>query len=459
MFLLVGFQSLAFGGLIVLVVPLSFIIWPNDPYHALEMGILITVLFWVSAAGGVLFGFYIDKFRRTKIIFAISIFRGISMFLIGFVDEGKGMETWWYFLLYIITFAFFAGGSWPSIVSLSNDIVPKDYRSRFFGTLGIMMGLFTTFGFLIASAFVQYGYWRLYFWWIGLSIVVAGFIFFIHIKEPKRGSQEEQLNELLKDDSVEYDFQIDRKTMKKTMLSKTNVVALIEGISTNILMGSLYLLILPYIQTEPHNLSPVFTGLFLIVFGLTGGFIGQLFLARLSDKAAENHPISRIYFIIIALSVDVIAFVLLFFIPLPHLSVEQGQDIPYLFSIPMIWIWGALFFTSSIISSLYLVNQAPLLQDINLPEAQGKITSWNQLLENIGFGAGPLIVGILLTMTSLNYQFTVVIISLLIIPGILLWFLSLRWYGEDKNAIKKILDERAEILRKNKSNQRKELSQ
>ncbi|MFX1310679.1 MAG: MFS transporter [Promethearchaeota archaeon] len=450
LFLLGGLQSLAFGGFIVLIVPLSFLIWPNDPYHALELGILVASLFWVSSFGGVIFGILIDRFNRTVIIFIISIFRGISMIMLGFAEEGRGMQTWFYFLAYVSIFAFFAGGSWPSMVSISNDMVPKDYRSRFFGAFGIVISLFTTFGFLVASAFVQYGYWRLYFWWIGILIIIAGFIFFVHIREPKRGAQQEELIHILKDNSMKYDFQIDRKTMKKTMLSKTNIVALIEGISTNILMGSLFLLVLPYIQTEPHNLSPVFTGLFLIAFGLTGGLIGQYFLAKLSDKLAENHPISRIYFIIIALIVNVITFMVLFFIPLPHLTVEQGRNIPYLFSIPMIWIWGTFFFISSIISSLYLVNQAPLIQEINLPEAQGKITSWNQLLENIGFGAGPLIVGILLSISGVNYQLTVVIISLLIIPGILLWLLSLRWYPKDKKVVKLILEERAKVL-KNRS--------
>ncbi len=331
LYLLGGLQSLAFGGLIVLVVPLSFMIWPNEPYHALEMGILITALFWVASLGGILFGMLIDKFNRTKILFLISIFRGISMIMLGFATEGNGFSTWLYFLLYVSVFAFFAGGSWPSIVSLSNDIVPKSHRSRFFGALGIMMGLFTSFGFLAASAFFQYGYWRFYFWGIGILVLIAGFIFLFHLSEPKRGAQQEELFHIIQN-GIEYDFKIDRKLMKKTMLSKTNLVALIEGISTCILMGSIYLLILPYIQTPPHNLSPIFTGLFMIMFGLTGGFIGQIFLAKLSDKVAENHPIRRIFFIIISLGVGILSFALIFFIPLPHLTIEQGKDIPYLLS-------------------------------------------------------------------------------------------------------------------------------
>ena len=161
---------------------------------------------------------------------------------------------------------------------------------------------------------------------------------------------------------------------------------------------------------------------------------------------AANHPIRRIFFIILSLSVGILTFALIFFIPLPHLSVEQGKDIPYLLSSPIVWVMGTLFFISSTISSLYMVNQAPIIQDINLPEAQGKIASYNQLLENIGMGIGPLLVGILLTLTN-NYQTVILIVIILIIPGITLWILALRWYPEDRNEIKKILEERAEILK------------
>jgi MFS family permease len=453
LYLLGGFQSLAYAGFLILIVPISFIIWGSDDfYHALEMGILLTALFWLSSIGGIFFGILIDKFSRKKILFLISIIRGISMIMLGFALEGKGMETWTYFLFFTSIFGLFAGGSWPSIMSMSNDIVPKDYRSRFFGALGLMMGLFTTFGFLVASVFVQFGYWRHYFWGIGFSIILAGLIFYIHMDEPRRGAQQEELFHVLKDDSVEYDFQMDRQMMKKTMLSKTNLVALVEGISSNILMGSVIVLILPYIQTPPHNFSPVFTSLFIIVFGLTGGLLGQIVFAKLSDKICKDHPIRRIYFIIFSIGVGTVTFVTIFFIPLPHLSVAQGRDISYLFSFPMVWVWGLLFFTSNIAGTLFMVNQGPILQEINLPEAQGKIASWNQLVENVGWGIGTLIIGILLVITGRNYQFTILVIMILIIPGILLWFFALKWYPEDSKVLKKILEERAETLKSRQEN-------
>ena len=155
---------------------------------------------------------------------------------------------------------------------------------------------------------------------------------------------------------------------------------------------------------------------------------------------------------IFSLGLGFATFVLIFFIPLPHLTVAEGGNIPYLFSLPIIWIMGILFFTSNIISAIFWVNQAPILQEINLPEAQGKITSWNQLVENIGWGLGALIVGILLTISDSNYQLSIIMLTFFIIPGILVWFLAIKWYPDDSKEVRKILEERAKILESRKNN-------
>jgi len=425
-FVLGGFQGLAYGGIFILIVPLSFLFWPGEPYHPLEMGLLITALFGTSAISGLFIGRIIDnhKYSRKKILFIISLIRGSCMIMMGLAIAGLGYQTWAYFILLIVIFSFAAGGSWPAIVSISNDIIPKEQRSKFFGIQGIIGGLFSSFGFIVASFLVQIGLWRAFFIGLGTCIIGAGVILMIYIDEPKRGKMQKALFEVLKDDSIVYDFQIDKDMMRKTMLSKTNKIALIEGISTNILMGALITLILPYLQTPPHNFSPFATSIFILIFGLTGGLLGQLYLAKISDKKSAEKPILRIYFIILSLLASTIAFAYVFYLDLPKLTPEQGSDILYLMSFPVMWINGALYFTSATISALYMVNQRPLLQEINLPEAQGQITSWNQFLESIGYALGPLIVGIFLIMTLYNYQITVLIIILFIIPGTSLWFFA-----------------------------------
>lgn len=454
--LLGGFQGLAYGGIFILIVPLSLLFWPGEAYNPLEMGILVSCLFGTSAITGIFWGRLIDKhtISRKKILYGIALFRGSSMIMMGLAIEGLGHQTWAYFLVWIIIFSGFAGGSWPGIVSMSNDMIPQKQRSQFFGIQGIMYGLFSSFGFVFASLFVDIGLWRVFFFTIGIGIIGAGTLLMLKIEEPKRGAQQSELKNIVDDDLLVYDFQIDAKMMKKTMLSKTNLIALFEGISTNILLGALTTLVLPYLQTPPHNFSPFSTSIFILLFGLTGGLVGQLFLARISDKKATKKPILRIYFIIIALVASVLTFAYIFFLDLPKLTPEEGRDVIYLMSFSVMWVNGALYLFSQTVSSLYMVNQRPLLQEINLPEAQGQITSWNQFLESIGYAMGPLIVGVLLIQSGNNYQITVIIIVLCVSPGILLWVLGIRYYPNDAREIKKILEERANIL---KSRQNKEI--
>ena len=374
------------------------------------------------------------------------------MILLSFTVVGQGIASWLYFYIIVFIFAFFAGGNYPSVASLSHDIVPIDQRSRFFGIYNLNRNVFQLSGFLFVGWLDLVGLWRLFFGIIGLAIIISGINMFLNMEEPKRGTQNKELKDVLKDDSIEYDFQINLNMMKKTMLSKTNLVILIEGISTNIFMGSLTFLLLPYIQTEPHNISPFATGMFLAVFGLTGGLTGQILLARLSDNLSKQHDLRRIYLIIISLIGGAVTFALLFFIPLPHLTEAEGQNILLFIAEPIIFLMGVIHASSSSISALYNTNQGPILQEINLPEAQGQIVSWNRLLESISFGSGPMISGIFISISGQNYQLVAILIGLFTIPGILLWITSIKWYSADKQNISSILEERSVLLKSKHNN-------
>ncbi len=443
---LTGFFSLAFSGIFILVVPLSSLFWPTEPYHALEMGFMITSMFWTNSVAGLLFGRLIDKFNRTKILLLISIIRGTCMIFLSFTIVGLGMTSWIYFYIFTFIIGISAGGNYPTIASLSNDLIPLNSRSRFFGIRNIIRSIFRLNGFVLTGLLVLLDVWRLFFVFVGIGIISFGFLMFFTIKEPKRGALRRELSEVLKDDAVSYDFQLDLKMMRKTIFSKTNIVALVEGIFTSVFMGSLTILFLPYIQTEPHNFSPFVTGSFLAFFGLTVGIFLKLFLAKLSDKLSKKNDMVRIYSIIIALAAGTTTFILIFYIPLPHFTIDEGKNLALFFSFPIIWVTGIIESASSSISSLYEINQPPVLQQINLPEAQGQVVSFNRLLEAIGWGSGPLITGIFIAISGNNYQLVALIIGIFAIPGIILWAISIKWYQKDKKVISMILEERAVLL-------------
>lgn len=449
---LTGFFSLAFSGIFILVVPLSTLFWPSEPYHALEMGLMISSMFWTNSIAGLLFGRLIDKYSRTKILLLISIIRGFCMIMLSFTVVGLGISSWAYFYIFTFIIGISAGGNYPTIASLSNDLIPLNSRSRFFGIRNIVRSIFRLNGFILTGFLVLIDTWRYFFLFVGMGIIAFGIFMFITIKEPKRGILRNELSEVLQDDAISYDFQLDLKMVRKTIFSKTNIVALVEGIFTSVFMGSLTILFLPYIQTEPHNFSPFVTGAFLAFFGLTVGITIKLVLARLSDKLSKNNDIIRIYFIIAALAVGSLTFIWIFYVPLPHLTKTQGENIAFFFSFPIVWIAGIIESVSSSVSSLYEINQPPVLQQINLPESQGQVVSLNRLLEAIGWGSGPLITGIFIQASGNNYQLVALIIGIFALPGIILWALSLRWYQEDKKVISIILKERAVILKPNHKN-------
>ena len=108
-YLLNGFNSIAFAGIIILMVPLSSLIWPGEDYHALEMGILMTTLLWTSSFSGLFLGRLIDKYSRVKILLIISIARSFCMIMLGFAIAGQGILTWWYFFLFVLIGG---GGLW-----------------------------------------------------------------------------------------------------------------------------------------------------------------------------------------------------------------------------------------------------------------------------------------------------------------------------------------------------------
>jgi predicted MFS family arabinose efflux permease len=110
---------------------------------------------------------------------------------------------------------------------------------------------------------------------------------------------------------------------------------------------------------------------------------------------------------------------------------------------------GIIALIARAIVGLWNINQPPILQAINLPEAQGTISSANQFLEAIGSGTGVIIAGAVLSLFYNNYQLTVGITLGIGIIGGMLWLLAARWINQDVNRISEILKKRSRELSDN----------
>jgi len=178
---------------------------------------------------------------------------------------------------------------------------------------------------------------------------------------------------------------------------------------------------------------------------MPGAFLGSLGFAKKSDKWGKKNIQIRLDLIAFSIIWLAIAQLFIFLVPFGDsgFTEEQGNNFIFLLSFPQFWLTGVLWFSISSVRAIYQINQPPILQAINLPEAQGKVSSWNQFLETLGQGTGPLIAGAVLSASGQNYILASLVITFIGIPGAILWIYAKRKINGDIENIENILAKRA----------------
>ncbi|MFX1571995.1 MAG: MFS transporter [Promethearchaeota archaeon] len=457
-FLIYNSYAFTISTLFINIVIVSGIMWPGDTFadHAGELGILTGTSIYIIAFSGILFGVLADKFSRTKLMAIVEMTYGIGLFFNSFVTEGKGQTTFMFFLIFSLVRGFSIGGFWPLITSHVNDSTESKERSQFFGAIQALFQLFQIIGMVVSAFSFQNNYWKQFFLIVGIVALIFGIIIFLRGKEPKRGAAREELKDILSSEDTVYEYQLTKETIKSTIITPTNLIAFFEGIFTTILLGVPDFLLVAYLQSPPYNLSSLVTALFMIIFGLPGGVIGSIAFAKLSDRLGKRNIKNRIYMIVISIIGLSIAYIVIFNLSIPNMTIAEGNNLIFILSIPILWIFGLIAFIARSIVGLWNINQPPILQEINLPEAQGKINSANQFLEGIGSGSGPIIAGFILMAFNQNFQITVFITMMLGIIGGLLWLLATIWVNNDANRISSILKQRGIELSNRTGSNKKE---
>ncbi|MFW9936528.1 MAG: MFS transporter [Candidatus Thorarchaeota archaeon] len=449
------YNSFAFtiSTIFINVLIISNIMWPGEGFHSYEIGFLAGISMYAMALSGILFGILADRFSRIKLMaFSQTVF-GIGLFLNGFVPDGLGNTTWILFVILTSLRSFASGGNWPIINSYANDRTEEKDRSQFFGLLQAFFQLFQILGMVLSAFLFQNYFWREYFWFLGIIAIIFGVLIFIKGIEPKRAATHEELKGILINAEIKYDYKLNYQSFKSTILKPTNFIAFIEGLFTTILISIPDFLVIAYIQSEV-NFSPFAVSIMMILFGLPGGLFGSLAFAKISDKLGKKNLRNRVYMIFFSAITTFLFFIVIFFLPFPYISSEEGLNLLVVFSMPIVWIAGLFIFIGRGVMGLWNINQPPILQAINLPEAQGFISSTNQFLELIGSGSGNILAGFLLAFFDGNYQVTVLLTMSIGIIGGFLWLFAAIWINKDVERISEILKQRGIELTSNNNKER-----
>lgn len=426
------------------MVVISYIIWPLEDIHTEEIALIFGLCYIFGSFSRITTGILADRYSRIKLIGFTGIGSSFFFLMYGFMPEGLGTFTLNYIILITILRELFTGTG-TIIPSYLDDSVEEGKRSEILGALTILVQLMVILSNLICAIFFKY-VWRQFFILVGLSGILIGIAILIKGKEPKRGSKREELKILLSLEEKDYNYNLNRETIRSTIFSKSNLIILFEGMFTQIVLVVPQILLIGYLQSPPYNFSPIIFAFLGILFGGPGAILGSVILSKRIDKTAERNIKNRIYIIFSSLIISYLIWIIVIFIPYKQMTPTEGENFILFISNLIHILAGIFYFFGFFLSSVFVITQGPLIQKINLPEAQGAITSLNNFFEILCIGIGAILAAIILNLFDSNYQVTVLILMIIGSLGAMLWLFGLKFIDNDKNRISKILELRkAEI--------------
>ena len=416
----------------------------------------------VSAAFALLWGYYVDKIDRARVLMAGGFCWSFGTLLTGFAGSFDIL-----FLARIVTGAGM-GCVLPAGYSILADVVPEGERSGYFGNLAILSALANGAGQGLSSFVGPMLGWKFPFLLMSfVSIGVMAMLFFI--KLPKRGTREGELK-ALKNLNLDYNFAISARDLKVIFVKKTNrsmaiagFLAIIPGTVITVFLitvfGSYIFVALPAeIRTQTSALFSAMVGI--------GYLIGNSVLGRLGDSVFKRNRKNRVRLGTMALFLAVPTCLIMLFsmTPLePSWVASLGYPNPIppeeIGSFVFTTLWAVfakypsyLFFlifavVGSFFSAGAVANRTAILLDVNLPEHRGTAVSFFNLAEQIGKGITLLVASTLIAliiMITTNdeaamYYMMIGTIFLYIPTGII-------WWKMQKGVVTD-MDERSMVLR------------
>jgi len=269
-------------------------------------------------------------------------------------------------------------------VALMPDLTPPELRSEANGIINFMGGLAAVVV-LIGGAFMYKVNPGLPFWFTGVIMLFSLFMLFKFIKEPKLGekSAEEKVRVL---DSVR---EIIKSEDNKTLNVLVAILFWFLGYQGMLAMFSMYAV--QYLGVKDGGDSALIIGMFALTFlicAIPAGYIGT----KIGKKKA----------ITIGLGVDIIIFVILFFM-------GPGKLIAFSkISMMILFAFGGIFW------ALVNINSYPyVLQGVN-EKRVGTYTGLYYFSSSIAAIVGPLIFGVFVDIFGFGNLFALVVITFIV---------------------------------------------
>jgi len=395
-----------------------------------EIGLISSVFTIVAALATLIWAYLVDKYSRKKLILIGVILGEIPCFLTGFVNDYTQL-----FVIRVLT-GFGIGVILPAASSLLGDYFPSQERGKGFGWFLSAMG----FGYLLGAAIAggigsKFG-WRYPFIIIAVPNFFLAPLFYLFVREPRRGETDVQIKNSKGKDIV-YNYPVKLSDFKKAVTIKTNLFLNLQSILGCIPWGMLSSWIITFFVYVRGFSIPIATTFALTFTGIRmfgniwGGYIGDY----LSRKKC-------VYRIILSITTILLA--------IPFITASISREISPHSDPSQFIIFFILGFVGISLASVAGPNSRAMFLDVNVPENRGMMLSFANLTDVMGTGIGPFFGGLLADRYGLF--FALVTSILFWIPCALLWLPLIKALPVDMNDLSKIMKKRAsEILKKKKN--------
>lgn len=365
----------------LLIGPLTSPIMDTFKINEMQMGLITSGALLVGAIFYPLWGYFSDRFARTKLLALASLIWGSTTWF------GAIAPT---FPLFMVARASTGidNSSYPGLYSLVSDYFDPKMRGKVYGLLQISAPVGYLVGMVLALVLGGAIGWRNVFIITGsLGVVMAAVIFF-GVRETPRGGSEPELAELQQIGKYEFNWQAARNLFKK----RTLILLFIQGFFGVFPWQVITFWFFRYLEKERnYNSNEILVTMVIAVIVLAAGYP---LAGIIGDALFRRTPRGRL----IVSCTGVIVGAILLYITL-NIPIAQKTMFIIMLSVTAIFI---PFASPNVLSTVY---------DITLPEVRSTANAIQSFIEQFGSAVAPTLAGAIAVASSLKSAILIICIG------------------------------------------------
>lgn len=421
---------------VYLLIPNFQLIAQDFSVEDVHLGLMSGLYLLIVGLSMLFWGYLIDKTENRKAVLIIGIIGACASTFAAYLARD-------FLLLMVaqISTGFFIGVVPPTIYSMITDAFKPGERVKAINLWNFMASLGSGIGFALGLISGTWLTWKtgLYY---GAVLIFLAIFFALIIKEPPRGAAEEGISDLVLQGKIKYHYKFSIEELKKDLSNNHSTFLLLsQAFLVYIAWGSFSIWGIHAVARELNTTTTVAT----VVLGIaSGGAIGAFVLAPIADKLRLMNPKYKIYMVAFCLSIDLIGIISMFLL-LPPINIYEDNVISavlivlhelnrnFAFLLAVLTGFTGLF-AWSIVSPI----RDSALADVNRPEYRATINAVTGISSLIGRSTGVILTGLVSTM-FLSLKTAIILAQLTLIPAIIIWLWTGKYYSGDIKRINEIL--------------------